>query len=142
MSFFKDLELGEKYEIEFLKYISYDTYEKSKGVFKDYDLLIKKDDIQTTYEIKVDRLACKTNNICIEYKYKLQPSGIETTKSDYYGYFIINNYLPDKVYIIPTNYIKQSINEKKYKKSMSGGDSKKSTFYLFSLDVFNKFLII
>ena len=140
MTFQKDLKLGEKYESEFLKYISYDTYEKSKGVFKDYDLIIKKDAITTTYEIKCDRIAYKTNNLCIEYECNLKPSGIDATKSNFYGYFIIKNNSYN-LYIIPTDYIKASINEKKYKKDTSGGDGGKSKFYLFSLDIFNKFLI-
>jgi hypothetical protein len=140
MSFIKDLKFGLKYELEFLKYINYDTFEQSKGNFKDYDLLITKDDIETKYEIKSDRLAYKTNHICIEYEFNLKPSGITTTTSNFYGYFIIKNNCHD-VYIIPTNYIKKSIEDKKYKKDMSGGDGKKAKFYLFDLTIFNEFLI-
>ena len=139
MSFYKDLKFGLKYELEFLKYINYDTYKQSKGIFKDYDLITTKDNIITTYEIKCDRIAYKTNNLCIEYECNSKPSGIETTKSNFYGYFIIKNNFHD-VYIIPTDYIKQSIKDKKYKKDMSGGDGKKSKFYLFSLDIFKEFL--
>jgi hypothetical protein len=139
MTFQKDLKFGLKYELEFLKYINYDTYKQSKGIFKDYDLITYKDDIITTYEIKCDRIAYKTNNLCIEYECNLKPSGIDSTTSNFYGYFIIKNNSHD-VYIIPTNYIKQSIKDKKYKKNMSGGDGKKSKFYLFDLSLFKDFL--
>jgi hypothetical protein len=139
MTFQKDLKLGLKYEVEILKYIKYDTYKQSTGIFKEYDIKTIKDDIITKYEIKADRIAFKTNNLCIEYEYKNKPSGIETTKADYFGYFILKNNSHD-VYIIPTNNIKQSIKDKKYKKSMSGGDGKKSKFYLFDLSIFQEFL--
>ncbi len=39
-------------------------------------------------EVKRDRVAHKTGNIFIEYESRGKPSGIATTQSDYYAYFI------------------------------------------------------
>ena len=140
MTFQKDLKFGLKYELEFLKYINYDTFEQSKGKFKDYDLLITKDGIETTYEIKTDRMAYRTNNLCVEYECNKNPSGISTTTSNFYGYFIIKNNCHD-VYIIPTDFIRECIDNKLYKRDMAGGDFKRAKFYLFDISIFNEFLI-
>jgi hypothetical protein len=140
MSFIKDLKRGLKYENEFLKYIDYDYYKQSTGKFKDYDLSIYKNDINITYEIKADFISYKTNNICIEYECNNKLSGISSTKSNYYGYFIINNNIYD-LYIIDTNIIKSMIKDRKYKKSMNGGDGKRSKFYLFDINLFKEYKI-
>ena len=140
MTFIKDLKTGLRYEIEFLKYIDYDTYKQSTGKFKDYDISIYKNNVNITYKIKADFLAFKTHNICIEYECNNKLSGISSTKSNYYGYFIIHNDIYD-LYIIDTNIIKSMINDKKYKKSMFGGDGKRSKFYLFDLNLFKDYKI-
>jgi hypothetical protein len=140
MTFIKDLKRGLKYELEFLKYIDYDTYEQSKGVFKDYDISIYKNGVNTTYEIKADFLSYKTGNICIEFECNNKASGIISTKSNYYGYFIIHDDIYD-LYIIDTNIIKFMINDKKYKKILNGGDGKRAKFYLFDLNLFKNYKI-
>ena len=138
MSFIKDLNFGLKYEKLFLNYIKYDYIIKHVGNFKEYDILAKKDDIETKYEIKSDRLAYKTKNLCIEYECSKKPSGITTTEADYYGYFIINNEEYD-LYIIPTEFINECIENKLYKRDITGGNGYKARFYLFSLDIFKEF---
>lgn len=39
-------------------------------------------------EVKRDRVAHKTGNIFIEYESRGKPSGIATSKSDYYAYYV------------------------------------------------------
>lgn len=50
------------------------------GVFKDYDLL---DDI-STWEVKADTTSKQTGNIAIEFESYDKPSGIASTKADYW----------------------------------------------------------
>jgi hypothetical protein len=133
--FFKDLEFGKIYEKELLKIVPYDNFNSIDGLFKDYDIEIIKDDNKTLYEVKSDRLTQKTNNVCIEFECSNKPSGITTTKSDLYAYFIIKNNGYDLI-VIKTDTIKKLIKEKKYNKIKSGGDNNKSIFYLFNKNIF------
>ena len=89
-----------------------------------------------TYEVKADRYTYKTNNIAIEFEFNNSPSGIATTTSDFYAYFVIKPYNLFELYIIPTNIIKSKIEEKEYKKILLGGDNKKSRLYIMDLNNF------
>jgi phosphoglucomutase len=42
-----------------------------------------------TVEVKTDRLAAKTGNLAIEFKYKGKPSGILTTKADEWFFVVL-----------------------------------------------------
>jgi hypothetical protein len=42
-----------------------------------------------TVEVKTDRLAVKTGNLAVEFRYKGRPSGIQTTKSDEYFFVVV-----------------------------------------------------
>lgn len=42
-----------------------------------------------TVEVKTDRLAVKTGNLAVEFRYRGRPSGIQTTKSDEYFFVIV-----------------------------------------------------
>ena len=42
-----------------------------------------------TVEVKTDRLAVKTGNLAIEFRYRGRPSGIQTTKSDEYFFVVV-----------------------------------------------------
>ena len=42
-----------------------------------------------TIEVKTDRLAVKTGNLAVEFRYRGRPSGIQTTKSDEYFFVIV-----------------------------------------------------
>jgi len=141
-NFKDDLRLGQKYELEFIKYINYEKYSISEGVFKPYDILFESGHKTLKVEVKTDRLASKTDNICIEYECSKIKSGISTTESDYYAYFILHsngkNY---DLYYIPTKQIKENIKMKKYKFTVNGGDNKSSKMYLFNINVFNKYKI-
>ena len=77
------------------------TNTKQGKSIKEYDIIVKHNTNETEYEIKADRLSYKTGNVCIEIANSGRPSGITSTKSDYWGYFVIK---PDgyDLYLIPT----------------------------------------
>ncbi len=95
------------------------------------------------YEIKACRYAIRTHNICIEFEFKGNPSGISTSTADYWIYYVVNKDEKTKIYEyyyeIPTQYIKHLIDEKRWKKKQKGGDGYKSHFYLFDDALFEQF---
>ena len=141
MKFQSDLKFGQIYEKEFIKIMGFQTYkhETSKAI-KEYDIIVKHNTNETKYEIKADRLSYKTGNVCIEIANCGRPSGITSTKSDYWGYFVIK---PDgyDLYLIPTEELKEMVNSKKYK-VIRGGDGKKSELILIPLSHLEKFKYI
>ena len=141
MSFLKDLKFGKIYEKELLKYLDYENYNFSIGNFKPYDLEIIKNNISIYYEIKADRISYITNNISIEYECNNKLSGISSTTSNYYAYFVIKPNTNYDLYIIPTEIIRDNIINKTYKKSIVGGDNYKSKMYLFDIKIFNEYKI-
>ena len=138
MKFQSDLKFGQIYEKEFIKIMGFQTYkhETSKAI-KEYDIIVKHNGSETKYEIKADRFSYKTGNVCIVIANCGRPSGITSTKSDYWGYFVIK---PDgyDLYLIPTEELKEMINPKKYK-VLRGGDGKKSELILIPLIHLEKF---
>jgi len=138
-NFISDLKFGEYWEQVFLQHIDFDRYVKKGGKFSKYDLKVYYNDIITRYEVKADRMTYKTNNIAIEYECFNKPSGINTTNADLYVYFEI---LPIGyiLYLIPVDYIKKCIIDKKYLKEVKGGDFNKSKIYLFNKSIFNRFV--
>jgi hypothetical protein len=139
MSFSKDLALGQIYEKKLVEIMKFKDYEIMQGKFKEYDIIVKDNKIRR-YEVKCDRLAIKTGNICIEYKCNGVLSGISTTTSHYYAYFILNGE-DYELYIIPTSRIIKNIDRCLYNRRISGGDNYKSQFYLFSKNVFKDYKI-
>jgi len=100
-----------------------------------------KDDIETKIEVKSDRMAKKTGNIYIEYECNKKLSGISTSKSDIYVYYIINNDKDYNMYIIPTLELKEMIDAKAYFKTVKGGDKWASRGYLFKLCNLTKYKV-
>ena len=141
MNFKNDLKFGKKYEMELLKYLDYNIYETKDGLFKEYDLKININQKSITYEVKADRLTYITNNIAIEYECSKKDSGISTTKSDFYAYFIIKPNDNYDLYIIPTEDIKTFIKENKFIRIVNGGDNYNSKMYLFNVNIFKNFII-
>jgi len=136
MSFNSDLAFGNIYEKKLVELIPNESYLIKEGYFPDYDVEITNNNIMVTYEVKADRYTYKTNNIAIEFEFNNSPSGIATTTSDFYAYFVIKPYNLFELYIIPTNIIKSKIEEKEYKKILLGGDNKKSRLYIMDLNNF------
>ena len=143
--FEKDKIQGDFYEKEALKYLKYDKYKITQGYFKEYDIIYWKDGINTKIEVKSDRLSSKTGNLCIEYNFKNKPSGILTTTSDYYFYFVLyckDNDITKQIirydlYKIPVDDLKQII---KNCKSVNGGDGGYSKMYLLPIRKCKKYL--
>ena len=137
-NFINDLSFGKKYESILASYLQpfYTNINKIEVKFKEYDLIC---DNEIKYEVKSDRLSYKTGNVAIEYMCNNKESGITSTQSDYYGYFIIKSPDDYDLYIIPTEYIKNIIKDKKYKRTVKGGDGYKSQMYLFDLSIFKDY---
>ena len=142
MNFRNDLNFGQIYEKEFIKIMGFKSYEhERKKAIKEYDIIVKQNGNETKYEIKADRLSYKTGNVCIEIAYKGQPSGITSTASDYWGYFVIKSEGYD-LYLIPTYELKEMIFSKPSKyKSIRGGDGRNSDLILISLKELDKFRV-
>lgn len=140
MVFTEDLKFGESYQKKLLNIIEYDTCEIAPPRrFSDWDVKINYKNEETLFEVKADKLTSKTNNICIEFNCNNKPSGIETTKSDFYAYFDVFN---DILYMIPTKSIKRRIKKKLYHKCINGGDGGRCRLYLFKTSIFDKFKFI
>lgn len=141
MSFTADLKLGEEYQLKFIDYLDFAEYDEvimaPRYKFSDYDLMVKKGATEVKYEIKCDRLAAKTGNLCIEYECSEKPSGISVSKADYYGYFVLGK--TEECYIIPVHYLRILIESGDFRK-LSGGDKNRSRFYLIPKSKFVQFL--
>lgn len=87
MNFRENLAFGTKYQEIAKRYIPEDEtlVEDAEGLEKEYDFKTDK----FIYEVKSDRMGyaygCQT--MFIEYECNGKPSGISSTKSDYYFYF-------------------------------------------------------
>ena len=83
-NFKKDLKDGELIEIKLENYLKkkYPSTYRTKGYFKEYDIAVPEKDIKI--EFKRDIGSTKTDNFFIEYECNNNPSGIVTTKADYW----------------------------------------------------------
>ena len=94
----------------------YDLIFGIEGELSFADLVNKK------IEVKRDRVAHKTGNLFIEYESRNKPSGIATSKSDFYAY-----YISDVCILISTEKLKDIC--RKYlntTKDIKGGDNNTS----------------
>lgn len=144
--FKRDLKQGQIYEKKALDYFEYESYNMKEGYFKEYDIeLFDKEGKKILVEVKSDRLSCKTGNLCIEHKYKNNPSGIEATLADYWVYFVLyckdgNTYgevIKEECYVIPTNELKELV---KNCRSVYGGDGRFSQMYLLKKSNCQKYI--
>jgi hypothetical protein len=126
MIFKDDLELGKKVEHIICSQIIKKKYPKSyvvEGYKKEYDIVVPEKNY--TIEVKYDKMSYDTGNYMIETSYGGVPSGISTTKADWW--IQVDN---NKSIWIPTESLRYILNE--YKEiSMNGIDlSKSKTGYL------------
>lgn len=140
MAFRKDLLFGNKYEQELINVLKPENYKIMKGYHKEYDIEIYENNETILYEVKADRLAYTTNNLCIEYECNAKPSGITSTTADNYAYFITKPNDEYDLYIIPVAVIRDGITQTKYKRKMKGGNGYRSNFYLFDIGIYAEFL--
>lgn len=140
-NFTQDLKEAQKTEDVFLKeFITYllkrdkttkGNYKYKKGNDKDGDIYIKffKENKELLFEVKDDKRGKNTGNIVIEFQSRNKPSGIESTKSDYW----VQKY-KDTFYIVDVESLKDAIKEKKYFDIVEGGDNNTSLLYRFKRD--------
>ncbi len=89
-------------------------------------------------EIKEDFQCGKTGNVALEYSCRGKPSGIETTKAEYYIYKVHAKNSIDYVMSSVHN-LRESIMNKKYFRTVNGGDyNSNSLCYLYKYDEFLK----
>ena len=93
----EDLTVGKKAELEFMCILSQSpvvkSIERPQGKFKDYDIKTHRTDwSEITYEVKVDNIYPTSKWVWIEYECKWVPSGIMTSKADYYVYKLDANF--------------------------------------------------
>ena len=133
------LEFGHKYEMKFISKMLLTSPSASifrpEGAHKEYDVII--DDIQ--YEIKADTIGERTGNIAIEYEGNGVPSGIETTTSQFYVYYLIG--AEEVCYLIPTQFIRDLITSTK-PRSLNVGYKKLARVWLLKANLFSEFITV
>lgn len=88
------------------------------------------------FEVKEDFMVGDTGNVAVEFSCRGKPSGIETSKADFYIYIL---HLKEciKHVIIPLSRLKKSIDREHYIKIVNGGDYGSNTMmYLYKLPMF------
>jgi len=141
MGFISDKLFGKKYENDFVNLIEYDEYKfPEKEYHKPWDVEITKDGEITHFEVKADRRTFSTGNICIEFAYNGEDSGITSTTADYWVLYVVNGDKTERIYLVPTDNLRQMITDKKYHKTINCGDGWKSRCYLFKETEFTEYL--
>jgi hypothetical protein len=144
--FKRDLKQGKLYERLATEYFEWDNLYMSKGYFKEYDFCCVKEGKKTYVEVKSDRLAGKTGNLCIEYEYKGKPSGINASTADYWMYFIlktVDGHPHSKVnrieaYKIPSDDLRNIVKDCR---SVMGGDGYNSKMYLVKKELVSQYRV-
>lgn len=124
--------LSEKYDVEIIG-------ELNDTATWDFQMRFNKDNKIVSVEVKQDFKAKDTGNIVVEYECRGKPSGISSTKSDYYLYRVHQS---DGIrhYLMETSKLKEIIGAELYFRIVNGGDKGSNTkMYLFKLDVFTKY---
>jgi hypothetical protein len=142
--FSRDLKQGQLYEEKARGLFKYKKWGRVEGYFKDYDFWLLAGDKKSYFEVKSDKLAAITGNLCIEYGYKGNPSGITATKADYYIYYVLHTdsgtvrgkIIGEDVYIIPVAELREIAGGCR---SVMGGDGKHSKLYLVDIGLVSKY---
>ena len=85
------------------------------------------------YELKTDRLACKTGNVFVEFESRKKESGIKTSKADIWIFKIVDK--SDKHLFsieIPLDRLREKVYNSTYR-IVAGGDNLTSKGYLIPL---------
>jgi hypothetical protein len=136
-----DAALGKLYERICPKIFACNRFQIARGNFPNWDVrLICRDDedneYDTTIECKADTFAKRTDQLAIEYSYKGRPSGIQATKAEYWAHFVHGT---NRYFLIPTDFLKEKIEEGYWDAYVDGGDCKASKLFIISQKHFREF---
>lgn len=128
-NFTADLSFGRESETHFANYFSNTSWTPTLAPnykFPDYDVSISSGSSTITFEIKTDRWTPKTNNVAIEIGRDGEPTGLQTTKADY---FVIR--VKDIYYGVKTSTLKQYIEDNaEFLRVKQVGDGERTTCVL------------
>ena len=103
-----------------------------------YDIAVERRGTIITFELKEDFKSRETGNIFIEYSCNRKPSGIRTTKANFYILTVAPKDGTFEDYIIPTKVLKQMIDDELWFMEASGGDNGTAKGYLFKFNTITK----
>ena len=132
MTFFADLTLGNEWESKLLNYVEHDTFTFAPPLCKGWDVATTYQDHTVKWEVKSDRMACRTGNVAIETRCNGIPSGITSTEADYYAYFVLQPASDPTLYMIPTEHLRTMVT-KNYR-MVRGGDRYASEMVLVPIE--------
>ena len=90
MGFGSDLLMGQFYEKKYIELRKFTNVEHPQDrICKEFDFVNLNTGI--SYEVKADKMTCKTGNIFIEFSCNGVKSGIAGTEADYWIHFICEN---------------------------------------------------
>ena len=136
--FYRDLENGKRFEKIAVDYINCDNVKHIEGNFKYYDFIAFKNGEELRCEVKSDRLASNTGNLCIEFECWGNPSGIATTKADVWVYFVVHSDTDYECYVIPRKQLKKLCKDCR---CVRGGDNYASRMFLLPKICCKEYLI-
>jgi len=141
MAFFSDLEYGNKIQRLVLceKYNGFIVREKP-GLFKDYDCEIVREGRIDYFEFKADRRAAETGNLAIETLCNRKPSGISTTKADFWIHCVCSGEDVLEVYEVPVKNLNEMILRSEYD-SIRDTDNGRTVMYIFKKQKFAQWRI-
>jgi len=133
-NFTMDLSFGKKWELVAQGHLGPNevvTEVAPDGNFKDWDFKTN----EACYEVKSDRLAYKWGwkTMFIEYECSGKPSGVTTTKADFWYYFMVGR-KEVQAWKIPIAKLKEAI--PRYMRKVNGGDGGRSRGYILDVTEF------
>lgn len=143
-NFKKDLVIGEAGEIAVIKDLnSFGVNFKNKCNDNRYDLIMEKNGLESTYEIKTD-VYCKpsydTGNMFIEFECRGKDSGINVTQAKWFVTYYKNL---NEIWYIRTDKLKEIINSNYFRTTQFSGDAGSNTKgYLIPRESFREHFII
>jgi len=154
-TFLENKNFGEKYENIFIdKYLESHIKKVNDeneleciethpdGSFKDWDIKVTlSDQSVSTYEVKCCRNSYKSGLMCLEFSYRNRPSGIASSKADYFVYISIINEQEENVYVVPSCVLKEKLTRPENYKQIICGRIKQSKALLVPLTEIEKYLI-
>lgn len=131
MTFHADLSFGKKYEKKAMEMLG--GGEQVEGKFSGWDIKHN----NTKYEVKADRRAASTGNLCIEYEHTGIPSGLSLTEADEWIFYVVRSDNDYDCYRVPVKHLHQKVVGAR-KWHTDGGNSR---FYLVPLSNFTSYLV-